>query len=183
MRPRRSLTAAVLAVLGWTATTGLAHAHDELLSSTPVDGQSVESSPQTVELEFAGAVQALGGGTAVVVSEAGAAGAAVVSTGDVEVDGSFVRQALEPDLPDGEYVVAYRVISSDGHEVEGSTRFFVGPVPAEVSTVPPGAPFGVDEDEPAGGVPASVLLVVGILVVVVVAGLVVWRGRRRRGSS
>jgi copper resistance protein C len=180
MRPRWIPAAAVLAVLsgaalGWAGMSGVALAHDELVASTPVDGQALAAAPAMVELEFAGDVQSLGDGTAVVVTEVGADDV-VVSTGRPTVDGAFVRQRLVPDLPDAEYLVAYRVISSDGHEVEGTTRFYVGSVPPVVETVPPGV--ATDQD-PAGRVPTWVVVGAGLLVVVVVATYVVRRGRRR----
>nr|BFE88475.1 hypothetical protein GCM10020093_110760 [Planobispora longispora] len=34
-------------------------------------------------------------------------------------DGPVVTQEVKPDLPPGEYVIAYRVVSSDGHPIEG----------------------------------------------------------------
>ena len=133
MRPRWIVAAPMVAVLGWIAMSGVGpgarragRRRRRSTGSRSSRRRRRSSSSSPVQ------IQSLGGGTAVVVSEAGAPGPAVVSTGDAVVDGTFVRQALEPDLPDGEYLVAYRVISSDGHEVEGSTRFFVGPVPAEL---------------------------------------------------
>ncbi|HEX7124257.1 MAG TPA: copper resistance protein CopC, partial [Thermodesulfobacteriota bacterium] len=36
---------------------------------------------------------------------------------------------LPPDLPAGAYTVKYRVLSADGHVVEGSYRFTVKPGP------------------------------------------------------
>jgi copper resistance protein C len=175
MRPGWFLAVSVLAGLGWLAMPGAAEAHDELVSSTPIDGQSVPTSPEKVELTFSNELQSMGEGTALLVT--GTDGEVV--TGDLEVDGSVLRLFLGSVLPEDEYQVAYRVVSSDGHVVTGTLRFFVGPVPAELSTVPPGAPSGEDP----GGVPAWVLITAGILVVVVVAALVVWRGRHRREPS
>lgn len=180
MRSGRVAAAAVLTTLGWLAVAGVAAAHDELVSSSPADGQALETSPAMVELQFAGPPESLIGGTAVMVAAAG--DGAVVSTGSVEIDGVYVRQALLPDLPDGEYVAAYRVVSSDGHQLEGSTRFFVGAVPPSV-----GAPFGFDDpgrDDPdAGlGMPVVILVAVGALVAAVIV-VVLLRRDRAAGRS
>jgi methionine-rich copper-binding protein CopC len=172
MSARRILAAAVLAVFGLFAATGVAAAHDGLVSSTPADGQSVDESPDMVVLQFTGDPQSLGDANAMVVTDSAGE---VVSTGATEVVGPFVRQPLRADLPDGTYVGAYRIVSSDGHEVEGSIRFFVGPVP------PAGAPFGLDQPPDSGvGVPPLLIFAVGAVVLILVALLVV---RRSRGRS
>jgi copper resistance protein C len=180
MRSGRAAAIAVLTMLGWVTLAGIAAAHDELVSSSPADGQALDASPAMVELQFAGPPESVIGGNAVLVATAG--GDEVVSTGAVEVDGVFVRQALLPDLPDGEYVVAYHVVSSDGHQVEGSTRFFVGGVPSSV-----GAPFGFDDpgqDDPNGGLglPVVILVVASAFVAVVVAVVLLRRDRATGGS-
>ena len=125
MRSRRIPAAAALVVLGWLASTGVAAAHDGLVSSSPADGQSVDASPAVVELEFAGDPQELGDGTAVVVDRGGGGDGREHRRRPRSMVRSSVRPSF-PDLPDGEYLVSYRVVSSDGHEVEGSTRFYVG---------------------------------------------------------
>jgi len=178
MRPRRAAVGAALAVLAWIAWSGVAAAHDDLVSSSPVDGQSVARSPEKVELEFSGELQSMGEGTALIVTGPGGD----VVTGDLEVEGPILRFFLGSVLPTAEYQVAYRVVSTDGHVVTGGTRFFVGPVPAELTTAPPGAPFGVDAPVD-DGVPRAVVVGVGVLLVVVVAGLVVRRGRQHPDPS
>lgn len=167
---RRFGVAVALVVVGWVAATGVAAAHDELVWSTPADGQAVAASPAEVELEFAGALQSLGDQPPIVVT---ASDGTVVSDGGPDVDGTNVRQSLAPSLPDGEYQVAYRVVSSDGHLVTGTTQFFVGPVRS--------AP-DVDGVEQGAGMPGAVLAVVGGVAVLVVAGLVLRRSRAGQPS-
>ena len=46
--------------------------------------------------------------------------------GAARADGEVVEVDLQPDLPDGTYVVSYRVVSADGHPVRGGSVFGVG---------------------------------------------------------
>jgi len=183
---RRFGAVATLVVVGWVAATGVAAAHDELVSSKPVDGQAVVTSPAEVELEFAGALQSLGDQSPIVVTTSDGT---VVSDGGPDVDGTNVRQSLAPSLPDGEYQVAYRVVSSDGHLVTGTTRFFVGPLTPAPDQTPESSPAdradgssdpGGDGAEQGDGVPGAVLAVVGGIAVLVVAVLVLRRNRDRQ---
>ena len=50
-----------------------------------------------------------------------------VQEGAARVDGTTVEVDLAPDLPDGTYVISYRVVSADGHPVRGASVFGVGP--------------------------------------------------------
>ncbi|MEJ7725783.1 MAG: copper resistance protein CopC, partial [Actinomycetes bacterium] len=135
---------------------------------------------------FAGALQSLGDQAPIVVT---ASDGTVVSDGDPDVDGQHVRQALASSLPDGEYQVAYRVVSADGHLVTGATRFFVGSVPPAPDQTPESSPAGRadgspdpggDAAEQGDGVPGAVLAVVGGIAVLVVAVLVLRRNRDRQ---
>ena len=49
-----------------------------------------------------------------------------VQDGAARADGEVVEVDLQPDLPDGTYVVSYRVVSADGHPVRGGSVFGVG---------------------------------------------------------
>ena len=49
-----------------------------------------------------------------------------VDTDEASVDGAVVTVPLEPDLPDGGYLVTYRIISADSHPVQGAWSFVVG---------------------------------------------------------
>lgn len=172
MRSGRTPAAAALVVLGWCVATGVAAAHDDLVSSTPADGQSVATSPEKVELEFSGELQSIAEGVALLVT--GPDGEVV--TGDLEVEGPYVRLFLRSVLPEAEYRVAYRVVSSDGHVVTGSTRFFVGPVPAD--TGPASAP----QDRSGAGMPVGVVIGVGVIAAITVS-FVVLRSRPSRGPT
>ena len=51
----------------------------------------------------------------------------VVSTGEALVGGARISSKLKPGLPPGKYLVTYRIVSEDGHPVEGSFFFTYKP--------------------------------------------------------
>jgi copper transport protein len=113
-----ALALAALAILG---TPGVASAHAALIAADPPDGARLDASPAHVQLTFSEHVSASLGGVRVVDSSGGR-----VDRGAVRVDGSAVEVDLAPHLPDGTYVITYRIVSADGHPVRGATVFGVG---------------------------------------------------------
>ncbi|MEV1247004.1 copper resistance CopC family protein [Nonomuraea sp. NPDC050022] len=128
--PFAALTA-FLAALVLLGTAGPALAHDALKSSDPAKGATVESVDE-VKLEFTSGVRIP------VVVVRGAEGTAHQS-GDPRADGKVVTQELKGALPDGKYTIAYRVVSSDGHPIEGEIPFTVkgAPSPSPSPSAPP----------------------------------------------
>lgn len=124
---RAALTAVALGLLLAVASASPAAAHASLTSVDPADGARLDESPAVVRLTFSEPVSAELGGVRVLDADGNQVqeGAARVAGVDVEVD-------LAPDLPDGTYVVSYRVTSADGHPVRGGSVFGVGDV--EVDT-------------------------------------------------
>ena len=57
---------------------------------------------------------------------------ATVPTSDPTVDGNTVNWPMPADLPEGAYVVTWRVVSSDGHPISGASSFGVGTAAATV---------------------------------------------------
>lgn len=111
--------ALVLQVLGW-ALAGPAAAHGALSSTSPTDGERLQTAPTEVVLNFNEIPLALG--TAAAVTDASGT---VVSTGQLQVDERRLTQQLQPDLPAGEYRIAWRATSADGHPVSGELGFTV----------------------------------------------------------
>ncbi|MFF5212634.1 copper resistance protein CopC [Streptosporangium sp. NPDC000396] len=163
-------------VLG-TAFASPALAHDTLKSSNPAKGAKVESLKE-VKLTFSSKVRFPN----VVVHTADNT---AYQDGKPVLDGEVVTQKLKGDLPPGEYVIAYRVVSSDGHPIEGEIPFTLigskspspsaSPSPSEVvstSPAPAESPVAATlspssaaqasgEQESSGGVPGWVWLIVG----------------------
>jgi copper transport protein len=111
----------VLVVVALLATPGLAGAHASLIAADPPDGSRLDQSPKQVQLTFSEHVSASLGGLRV-VDTAGKR----VDRGAVRVRGPIVEVDLAPHLPDGTYVVSYRIISADSHPVRGALVFGVG---------------------------------------------------------
>ncbi|PNI08398.1 copper resistance protein CopC [Arthrobacter sp. AFG7.2] len=126
------------AVLGFG---GPAAAHDAAESSSPASGASVPTPPEQVSVTFN--KNPLGIGAAFSVKDASGTEWA---EGPVEIVDNVASQKLRTGGPAGEYTVAWRVVSSDSHPIEGTFAFTAaaaqGPAPSE-------------SPAPAGTVPAS----------------------------
>ncbi|WP_456598913.1 copper resistance CopC/CopD family protein [Blastococcus sp. SYSU DS0616] len=122
---RRTALLLALLVLGWfgagIGTAGPAAAHATLVSTTPGEGARLDAAPDEVTLRFSEGVS-LGAGYARVLG----ADQQRVDAGNASVDGDVVTVPLRGDLPDGGYLVTYRVVSADSHPVSGAFSFVVG---------------------------------------------------------
>jgi methionine-rich copper-binding protein CopC len=189
-----ALALLVTLVLG-TAFASPALAHDALKSSNPAKGAKVESVKE-VRLTFSATTRFPN----VILRTADGA---VHQDGKPVVDGPVVIQKVKDDLPPGEYVIAYRVVSSDGHPIEGEIPFtLVGPpappsgsasAPAEASPSASAAPVdstatatpspalaAQSSDEPAsGGVPGWAWLVVGGLAGIGIGLFITMRNKKQ----
>ncbi|WP_369130873.1 copper resistance CopC family protein [Modestobacter roseus] len=164
----RPVLLGLLTVLALGMGASPALAHDGLTGSTPAASAALTAVPSEVQLEFSGAPQQLG--TRVVVTGPGG----TVSTGEPEIRGTTVVQALSADLPAGAYRVQWRATSSDGHPIEGNYGFSVSPDAAPAAPVTP---------QPAAastgtGTP-GVWWAAGALVLVALGTVVAGRLRRR----
>ena len=137
-----SALAIVLLGLGLTlASAPMAAAHDQIISSTPTSGQRLEAVPPSIEIRFNGTLLNLGHEVRVI--DAGAKNWVQVAP---VLEGETLRQPLPSGMPDGEYQVRWRVVSSDGHPINGTYAFLVGDT-ATAGSVP--APQAATETGPA----------------------------------
>lgn len=125
---RSSLSlSALLAVLA-TALLGAAmllvpapaHAHDSLISSDPADGATLETSPEQITLTYSADVLEV---SPVVQISEGDSGEPIELT--PVIDGPTVTAEIPEPLKAGTHTVQWRVVSSDGHPIEGSFSFTV----------------------------------------------------------
>lgn len=107
------VVAALLAVFAAPA----AHAHSDLVSSSPADGEALASAPANVALQFNEEISAAG----LQVVAQGPDGP--VTLGTPIIEGASVITPWPADAPGGSYRVAYRVVSADGHPIDGSIGF------------------------------------------------------------
>lgn len=184
----------ILAALAILMAVSPAQAHAELESSDPADGATLATAPATLTFIFGEEI--LPEGNAVTLTDVAAASR--LEVGPVEVDGDTVTVAWPASSPAGEFRAAYRVVSADGHPIDGTITFVVqeavgagaaspaasaspeaiaaGPEAsaeaAAVSAIPP-----IEDDADAG----ELVWVLGIgLVVLVGAGASAWVMRRTR---
>ena len=177
-----------------------AQAHDTLLSSDPEDGASLETSPEEITLTYSADILEVSP-LVRISDENGDELAEIVPT----VEGPVATATLEEPLPAGTHTVQWRVVSSDGHPIEGTFTLTVEqdseePAGAEDTaeeTAEPaasdagGAEQATQETEPTseestqesaeegGGLSMPLLLgILGVVVVgAVIAGLVIMRRR------
>ncbi len=121
-----------LTVLG----AGPASAHDAFTGSTPANGSTVATTPDSVTLDFEEPPTTIG----LTVKVTGPSGD--VQQGAATIEGSKVVQALEPGAPAGSYRIAWRVTSDDGHPVSGELTFTSTAANARGATATPLTPGG-----------------------------------------
>ncbi|MGP9539474.1 copper resistance CopC family protein [Brachybacterium sp. AOP43-C2-M15] len=123
-----------------------AMAHDTLLESDPADGESLETSPEEIALTFSADILEVSP-LVRISDESGTEVAEITPT----IDGPVATAALPEQLPAGEYSVQWRVVSSDGHPIEGTFAITVeqGPDAATGSSDAGGAEEPAASD--AGG--------------------------------
>ncbi|TQN43937.1 hypothetical protein FHU33_3412 [Blastococcus colisei] len=137
-------------LLGFGATS--ASAHDALVAITPSADATLDVPPAQVTLEFSGRPQALGTQALVSGSDGGQ-----VSVGAAELRDTSVVQPLSDDLPSGTYTVEWRVTSSDGHALSGTSTFTIAETSSaaadpSAATVPPAA---TTPSDPGPAAPAA----------------------------
>ncbi|CAM3611654.1 copper resistance CopC family protein [Kibdelosporangium persicum] len=166
---RRFAAAAVLAGLAFVGLATPALAHNSLVDSNPKDKASVETGPQTVKLTFDQPVQNVEGiNTISVLDPQGNHWEAAPP----QVDSTVVSAPVRPLGPSGVYQISWRVLSADGHPVQGQLSFTLSkagngtPLPADelakfkngAGTAQPGA------TEDSGGIPTWVWIVGAVVV-------------------
>jgi hypothetical protein len=118
---KRTLTA-----MGLLLATTLAHAHAHLAASTPADKSRV-AAPAAVELKFSEAVRV----TALTLQQGKEAAKPLAP---LPAKAATTVSVPLPKLAAGDYVLAWRAASDDGHVVSGSIAFNVDPAaPAAAS--------------------------------------------------
>jgi copper resistance protein C len=156
-----------------------AFAHDALKRSSPAKNAEL-SSLKEVELEYSASVKF----PFVVLHDAAGK---EVALGKPVLDGPLVSAEV-PQLAPGAYVVAWRVVSSDGHPIEGEIPFSVkgsSPAPSPTGGAVDVATLAAEPSTAAGegrtassGVPGWIWG--GLAVLVVLGAFVLLRTGRRR---
>jgi methionine-rich copper-binding protein CopC len=152
----------ILAMLSLLLIVSPVRAHAELDSSDPSDGASLTSAPDVLSFTFG--EQVLEQGNAVTLTDV--ASGSRLEVGPVQVEGDMVSVSWPEQSPAGQFRAAYRVVSADGHPIEGSITFTVdeavgaavaSPVAASTSDEPSALPAASASAVPAveGSAPAE----------------------------
>jgi methionine-rich copper-binding protein CopC len=115
MTMKRLMTATLLAAM----FAGPAFAHTKLKAAVPADGSTIEAAPAVFTLTFSEPARL----TALSVQKDGGAEqkiASLPSTASVEA------KVPAPKLENGRYTLNYRMVSADGHVMNGKITFTVG---------------------------------------------------------
>ncbi|TDC63988.1 copper resistance protein CopC [Micromonospora sp. KC207] len=172
---------ALTTLVALLAPAAPAAAHNSLTAATPAAEARLATPPSEISVRF---LQKLDPElTTIVLSDAARR---VVPTGVPVVTGSRATVTVAEPLPDGAYTVAYRIVSTDGHPVQGSYRFTVaGPAAATTpalaapsTPIPTTGVAGAAAHPGRGGGPGPLAVAAGS--VLVAAALVVVAALRRR---
>ena len=159
----------VLAVASLFAFPVVAFAHGEMVKATPAVDSNVLTAPTEVSIEFDGKLQIIGNTNVNSVEVTDNQGQLISSPTSV-VEGNKISTKLQLTDITGLVSVHYRIVSEDGHPVEGDYSFTVGEMPVANGTV-------VETYEEEVLESGAKLLVngIGILTLVSIAFLVVRR--------
>ena len=166
-----------------------AHAHDQLVGSEVVEG--ADGTAEAVRLSFSNSVIEVG--TEFVLTSPDGDD---VRNGAPEIDGPDVTQPFVQGLAAGDYAGAWRVVSSDGHPIDGVFTLTIeadGSAELQEGAEASAGTDGDDEtnepttdaaaDEQSSGAPVGALIGVGVAAAAVIAAVVVLTVRRRSGAA
>ncbi len=169
----RSLAVLVFSILvAVGALVTPAGAHAELDSTRPAAGSVAADGPQQVELTFTESVSVETDGVRV-LDGAGRS----VEVGPARARARSVTAPVREALADGGYVVAWRVVSADGHPIHGAFQFSVGQATAVDPSVAEEAFAASDRRDE---ILAAGFRAIAYLAVLMTAGMVLVGARLRR---
>lgn len=175
--PLRFIFSALLAIslAAFSSTASLAHSG--VVSSSPSSDQVVNEIPSEISVTFSEELLVLEGRDVNTLSLA-PQGATEISLADVRVEGNLLRASVPAgEYPAGTYVMTYRVISADGHEVSDAITFSLDiPIAAPASSA---SPEVVKSESQPFALPLPIVLAIALLIV---AGGFYLLARRRRSN-
>ena len=169
---RTQVFTVLLALIIVFIPANFASAHTKLISASLAIEAEVESWPDQLTLEFEEVLINLDGEKTNFVVVNNAVGDQV-SESDEVVSGNSISVTLSPNEVKGPVLVYYRVVSADGHPVEGEYKFTygIGEVTAQ----------GVEPEDKGGEFPIGIYLTSAIFII---SGLffAIYSYRRRSAS-
>lgn len=168
----RALLAGTLLAAGLLAP---AQAHDSLVSSNPQADSTLSQAPQEIELTYSSDIMQVEGANQIrVTNSAGES----VTEGEPEISGTTLTQDLTTSGSEDEtYTVNWRVVSSDGHPIQGTFSYSVGqgktdtPAEASASTSPEeGTSHNTDSIIAVEGLGTLPRILIAVLAALAIAG-------------
>ncbi|MFG1922578.1 copper resistance protein CopC [Cryptosporangium sp. NPDC048952] len=147
---RRALGAAFLLVV---VASSPAQAHSDILGSSPAADSTITTAPDEITLTFAAGIR--GDFSTVVVT---GPGGARYGDGKPRAVDRVLHQPVKP-LTSGRYTVAWRIVSADGHPLQGVFTFTAALPSAQASSasaaIAPGSTLNASPGSTAGASPGS----------------------------
>lgn len=122
----------VLAIVSLFASPVAAFAHGEMVQAVPAVDSNVLTAPKEISIEFDGKLQIIGN-TKVNSIEVSDNQGRLISSPNSIVEGNRISTKLLLTDITGPVSVHYRIVSEDGHPVEGDYSFTVGEMPVAIS--------------------------------------------------
>lgn len=135
----RSFMIAALLCLGICLVAApAASAHDQLISSSPEADEQLSSPPSAINLTFSAELLTLGHEIRIVDADS-----KNWAQGTATLTRESLNQPVAAGMPEGTYQVRWRVVSSDGHPINGAYSIHVG-----VSAQPGATPNFTTQESP-----------------------------------
>jgi methionine-rich copper-binding protein CopC len=160
----------LLAVL--TQSAPIAMAHSQVVSQSPAPDAEITSLPTKIEISFNEKLISLGDGNQLHLLDPEGL---EVTIGELTTSERTISRELNVSTKLGEYYVAYRAVSADGHVVAGEYTFNLT---AAVAPLIASAPQTNTDDGAESGPNLLVSLVIFLLVLL--AGILIWRFRAKK---
>jgi copper resistance protein C len=122
----RKVTVAALAALFLIFSAPLSLAHGQIVSTYPLKDSKSSPAPSQVWIEFDGQLQLIQGEVVNTLKVTDSTGL-VVSSEEAVIEGARISTQVSDQSVGGVFTVQYRIVSEDGHPVEGSYTFEASP--------------------------------------------------------
>lgn len=126
MKPIRVLLLLLFSVTLFASQSVAAHAHSALETSTPAQGQIVETLPSEISITFNEELIAIEGESINTLTLKGADGTSYELLPPTIVGAVLSARVAGGDYPAGDYLLSYRAVSADGHPITGEITFSTG---------------------------------------------------------
>ncbi len=178
--------------LGLSAVLGIAApatAHAELVEASPAADSVIGALPEYVDLTFGENIMTIDGSEGSNIITVVDSNGAKVDDETIVVNAAVVSVGIKPGFGNGSYTVTYRVVSEDGHPIEGSYKFEVGEAAQTNVIAPAPSPSSSHTDDDHAALEAQstantlIAIVAGTVLVAALASIVLILQRRKKQAS